>query len=487
MAPAGGVAAAQAPWFVCFLAAGDLLADDPAAAWILREGPGLGAVCVVVAEAHHQLPRECRAILRLTAAAAEGEAWGEVAGPGGEVQPFVPDRVPVEQADRLARALAPVRLCALDSGQVPAHVTLFQVLGMKRLEDLNPLARWAASAPDQSLAVAIGCGTGGQPVLLDLHERGDGPHGLVAGSTGSGKSDLLQILLVALAAQFHPHEVAFVVVDYKGGGMAGPLQGLPHLLGTLTNLDGPGAARALAALRAEIRRRQRLLAAAGVDHLDKYLRARRQGAPLPPLPHLVLVVDEFAELKASQPAFIRELVSAARVGRSLGVHLLLATQKPAGVVDDQIWSNARFRICLRVEHPQDSQEVLRSPAAAGLAGPGRGFLQVGMGDRFVEFQAAWGGAPLASQGEAPMVAALALDGARLPMGPQPDPDAAGATVTQLQAVVGRIAAAAQAAGVERLPSPWLPPLPDQVDLAALPVGDGTAPGGGRWTAGCAHR
>ena len=158
----------------------------------------------------------------------------------------------------------------------------------------------------------------------------------------------LQKNILSLAVNFHPHDVALLLIDYKGGGMANLFKNLPHLLGTITNLDGAQSMRALASINAEIHRRERLFGEFEVNHINQYQKKFKNGEATEPLPHLFLISDEFAELKVNQPDFIKELVSIARVGRSLGVHLILATQKPSGVVDDQIWSNSRFKIALKV-------------------------------------------------------------------------------------------------------------------------------------------
>ncbi|SDL87246.1 DNA segregation ATPase FtsK/SpoIIIE, S-DNA-T family, partial [Streptococcus gallolyticus] len=229
-------------------------------------------------------------------------------------------------------------------------------------------------------------------VSLNLHERAHGPHGLIAGTTGSGKSELIQSYILSLAVNFHPYDVAFLLIDYKGGGMANLFKDLPHLLGTITNLDGAQAMRALTSINAEIHRRERLFAANGVNHINQYQKKYKLGEVAEPLPHLFLISDEFAELKQEQPDFMSALVSTARTGRSLGIHLILATQKPAGVVNDQIWSNSRFKIALKVADRQDSNEMLHTPDAAEITQTGRAYLQVGNNEVYELFQSAWSGA-----------------------------------------------------------------------------------------------
>lgn len=191
---------------------------------------------------------------------------------------------------------------------------------------------------------------------------------LLAGTTGSGKSEFLQTYILSLAVHFHPHEVAFLLIDYKGGGMAQPFRNIPHLLGTITNIEGSKnfSERALASIKSELKKRQRLFDQYHVNHINDYTKLYKEKKAEQAMPHLFLISDEFAELKSEEPDFIRELVSAARIGRSLGVHLILATQKPGGVIDDQIWSNSRFKVALKVQDASDSKEILKNSDAASI-------------------------------------------------------------------------------------------------------------------------
>ena len=186
--------------------------------------------------------------------------------------------------------------------------------------------------------------------------------------------------------------MGLLLIDYKGGGMANLFKNLPHLLGTITNLDGSESMRALASVKAELSRRQRVFSEHGVNHINGYMKLFKAGEAAEPIPHLFIISDEFAELKKEQPEFMKELVSAARIGRSLGVHLILATQKPTGVVDDQIWSNSKFKLCLKVQDESDSKEVLKTPDAASITLPGRAYLPVGNNEIYELFQSAWSGA-----------------------------------------------------------------------------------------------
>ena len=239
---------------------------------------------------------------------------------------------------------------------------------------------------------------------MDAHEKAFGPHGLVAGTTGSGKSEWLITYILSLAVNFHPDEVQFVLIDYKGGGLALSFENkeagikLPHLAGTITNLDKSAINRAITSIEAELKSRQNTfnearekLHESSMD-IKKYQQLYRKGLVDKPVSHLFLISDEFAELKSQQPEFLEQLVSTARIGRSLGVHLILATQKPAGVVNDQIWSNSRFHVCLRVQDKGDSNAMIKTPDAAMLKTTGAFYLQVGFDEFYALGQSAWAGA-----------------------------------------------------------------------------------------------
>ena len=240
-------------------------------------------------------------------------------------------------------------------------------------------------------------------ISLDIHEKFHGPHGLVAGSTGSGKSELIITYILSLAVNYSPNDVAFILIDYKGGGLAGAFQKrevkLPHLVGTITNIDTVGLQRSLVSIQSELRRRQvkfnevRNKIDEGTIDIYKYQKLYHEGVVEEPIPHLLIICDEFAELKQQQEEFMDELISVARIGRSLGVHLILATQKPAGIVNDQIRSNSKFGICLKVQEKEDSMDVIKKPDAADLKQAGQFYLQVGNDEYFVLGQSAWSGAP----------------------------------------------------------------------------------------------
>ena len=287
---------------------------------------------------------------------------------------------------------------------LPNSVTFLEMYNVGMVEQLNILNRWKNNDPTKTLQTPIGFDKSRELFKLDLHEKAHGPHGLIAGMTGSGKSEFIITYILSMALNYHPYEVSFVLIDYKGGGLTGAFENketgmkLPHLAGTITNLDTVEMNRSLASIESELRKRQRLFNEAR-DKLDestidiyKYQSLYRKGLVDKPIAHLIIISDEFAELKDQRPDFMDKLISTARIGRSLGVHLILATQKPAGVVNDQIWSNSKFRVCLKVQDKSDSMDMIKCPDAASLKQTGRFFLQVGYNELFAQGQAAWTGA-----------------------------------------------------------------------------------------------
>lgn len=331
------------------------------------------------------------------------------------VQAFVPDRVSSGIFTQYIDSISNIKLDVVSERyKLPKMVTFLEMFGVSKTEHLNCLTRWAENDPSKSLQTPIGVTQSGDSFYIDLHEKYHGPHGLIAGTTGSGKSETIITFILSIAVNYSPEEAAFLIIDYKGGGLADAFESiervtvngretertvkLPHLAGTLTNLDGATIERSRISIESELKRRQnmfkiaRKLSGEGTMDIYKYQELRRNGMELEALPHLFIVCDEFAELKSQQPEFMDSLVSTARIGRSLGVHLILATQKPDSVVSPQIWSNSRFKICLKVQDKADSTAVIHCPDAAELKTTGRFYLQVGYNEQFSLGQSAWCGA-----------------------------------------------------------------------------------------------
>ncbi len=301
--------------------------------------------------------------------------------------------------------------------------------------------------------------TGAGPFSLDL--RRDGPHLLVGGTTGSGKSEFLRTLVTALAVDSSPRDVTMLLVDFKGGAGFGPCADLPHVVGLVTDLDDHLVHRMLVSLRAELRRREALLADVGAADLDdpRAQVPRATGT----LPRLVVVVDELRALVDAHPDTVGALVRLAAQGRSLGVHLVLATQRPAGTVTAEVQANIDLRIAFRVRDVADSVSVVEDPAAALLPAdvPGRGVARPG-GGPLTPFQAALV-AP-AEDGRATVTVRAA--------GSEVEPAASGAAdrSATVATVVATVRRAFTASGTSPPPPPWLPPLPAELPLAGQPLG-----------------
>lgn len=369
----------------------------------LSQKINLGFSMLLIQERLLGLPNECTTFISIDANQS-GMFENEITK--DKNQSFKADfinNINIKEMNRLV-ANIPIEM-AKDRYALPNKIGFLEMFNVGKIEQLNPENRWKTNNPITSLSAPVGVDTNGELFKLDLHEKFHGPHGLVAGMTGSGKSEFIITYILSMAVNYHPDEVAFVLIDYKGGGLAGAFENketgvyIPHLAGTITNLDVNDMKRSLASIQSELKRRQTIfndarqkLNESTID-IYKYQRLRREGKVQEAVPHLFIISDEFAELKTQQPEFMEQLISTARIGRSLGVHLILATQKPSGVVDDQIWSNTKFRVCLKVQDKSDSVDMIKCPDAASLHNVGRFYLQVGYNEFFALGQSAYAGVP----------------------------------------------------------------------------------------------
>jgi S-DNA-T family DNA segregation ATPase FtsK/SpoIIIE len=454
------------PHIVIFCASPDLIIRENISRYLSDEGD-LGLTFVLLYEYMDRLPNECGHIIQRDN---DFHGYYRLDQSRDETCAVRFDEVSGRLLSQLSRQISGYTVTELSTGEIPAAISFLEMYGIASLNEWELIKRWKEHRAYESLRAMVGIGTGGKPLFLDIHEKQHGPHGLVAGTTGSGKSETIQTYILSLVMNFHPTEIALILIDYKGGGMANAFIGLPHLAGTITNLDGNQTTRALRSIKAEIKRRQTLFNQFNVNHIDNYARYFRDGAATEPMPHLIIISDEFAELKKEQPEFIKELVSTARVGRSLGVHLILATQKPSGVVDEEIWSNSRFKICLRVQDKQDSNEMLHRTDAAFLTQTGRAYMQIGNDEIFELFQSGYSGAYYELEDTNPRekaVTMIGLDGS--PLVPRRKKRAGDGEnrPTQLAAAVSFIRDTAERLGVAGARQLWLPELREGVTLAEI--------------------
>lgn len=396
-----------------------------------------------------------------------GDAFVDRPAAGWSIPRVVIAGIGEDLARSAARALARHEDPELDevATTLPTRVALLDLLGSAAATPVDIATRWAAAT---RCATPIGLGADG-PVVVDLDA--DGPHALVGGTTGAGKSELLRSLIAGLAAGSSPDDLVFVLIDYKGGSAFDACASLPHVVGLVTDLDHQLGARALRSLEAELRLRERRLREAGADGLEAY---RRTGSPAGVMPRLVVVIDEFATLAVELPEFLGALVGIAQRGRSLGVHLVLATQRPSGVVSADIRANTNLRIALRVQDPGDSVDVIdhRDAAAIDRSTPGRAYMRVGPGaPQPVQTALATThttGRHQATVRVVPRVAVMA-DGGDGDAG-----DGGGEGPDDLAVLVERCRVACTAAGVSPPRRPWIEPLPATVGVEVLDEPDDDA-------------
>lgn len=401
------------------------------------------------------LPSVCEEVISIGGSPARAALRGATTA-----DDVVPDVLDADLAESVARALCPLRDSVASASAIPSEVR-WSSLHHLRLEDgaeatATALARRWRSGPTSAACLGV---TADAPYVVDLDR--DGPHMLVAGTTGSGKSELLQTLVASLVAVNSPTDLALLLVDYKGGAAFGPCTTLPHTVGVLTDLDPASTTRAIESLSAELRRRERVLAAAGVPDLDRWrLRAANSDEHLP---RLVIVVDEFATLAEDLPDFIGGLVGIAQRGRSLGVHLVLATQRPEGAVSADIRANVRLRVCLAVARETESRDVIDGPQALSISRttPGRALVRLGSCE-LIEMQTARvaGHLPVERSSLVRIVAPGAAD----------TTPASADSPTELDVLVEAATRAARLTGARIATPPWLSPLPEQVALSELLAG-----------------
>lgn len=462
-----------------------LLVEDDAAGPVrarlvalAERGPAVGVHLLWFAPTLERIPAPCRAYVEVdpnTGAGTAGFVDGGVAVERLELEPFDPAR-----AHALARRLAPV----VDSGapledasDLPGSVSFLTLTGPEPADQVDDIvARWVgsnslpAATPrrlkrDNTLRALVGQSGAGR-FYLDLREQG--PHALVGGTTGAGKSEFLQTWILGMAAAHSPKRVTFLFVDYKGGAAFEDFKDLPHNVGLFTDLSPHLVRRALGSLNAELTRREHVLNAKRAKDL---LELERRGDPDAP-PSLVIIVDEFAALVTEVPEFVDGVVNVAQRGRSLGLHLILATQRPAGVIKENLRANTNLRVALRMADEDDSTDVLGTPQAGTIdpSLPGRGIAKTGPG-RLTSFQTAYVGGrtsatpqpPSIDVHELPFGVGTAWDVPEVSYAPVADPGP-----TDIRRVVANIAAATRKLELPPPTRPWLPELDRCYRLEDLP-------------------
>lgn len=370
---------------------------------LLREGHLVGVSVLCLTTQFEDVPGDCRTVLEIMPD--DHFLYRRTGDNSTHIVGSQIDMLPLQEGEHISRALASIQMTEVGTvGRIPPRVDFLELYNAKYVEDLLDIiqTRWRRQIQKGVLPHPVPIGRESLAVTTELlfDEDHHGPHGVLAGTTGSGKSELLQALVCGLALEHDPRLLNMLLIDFKGGSTFNVFAELPHVVGMVTNLDGIHIRRTLEALKAEIQWRQEFLKQKNMRDITQYHRyfsrsdEQIRSIEYEPLPHLFIIVDEFAQLAREMPDFMQELVRTAQIGRSLGLHLILGTQSPMDVITDDMNANLQFRICLRVQNTESSRAMLRRPDAAYLpAGqPGRGYLQVGERGIFKLFQTAYAGA-----------------------------------------------------------------------------------------------
>lgn len=434
--------------------------------------PAMGISTIFLYDEQYYLPNFCQYIVNVDDPYDDRTATAFYKYRADEKMWFTMDPpIPQRKFDAFCRQMSAIEAeDAAARGQIPSSLTFLQCMDVNRVRDLNVLERWKKNDSAVNITAPLGEGEGDKLFSLSLHRHCS--HGLVAGMTGSGKSELLISWLLSIACNYHPEDVSFVVIDYKGGSTAKALEKLPHVCGIITDV-GSGIDRCFQSLEHELRRREAIFASVGAKDIKEYIKGYHKGEFKEAVPRLLIVFDEFKELIKERPVVKKMVDSIAAKGSSLGVHLILATQSPADAVDEGTWNNTQYQICMKVQNAAASKVMIHEPDAAMITRAGRAYVRVGTSEKaeiFALIQSAWSGAPYQENKEqgALEVRYVEVDGSRIKTVEENHTRFVSGK-KEIEAVVAYIAKTAQAAGIEKQPSPWKTELPDLFSWKKLPV------------------
>lgn len=434
--------------------------------------PAMGISTIFLYDEQYYLPNFCQYIVNVDDPYDDRTATAFYKYRADEKMWFTMDPpIPQRKFDVFCRQMSAIEAeDAAARGQIPSSLTFLQCMDVNRVRDLNVLERWKKNDSAVNITAPLGEGEGGKLFSLSLHRHCS--HGLVAGMTGSGKSELLISWLLSIACNYHPEDVSFVVIDYKGGSTAYALEKLPHVCGIITDI-GSGIDRCMQSLEYELRRREDIFASVGAKDIKEYIKGHHKGEFQEAVPRLLIVFDEFKELIKERPVVKKMVDSIAAKGSSLGVHLILATQSLADAVDEGTWNNTQYQICMKVQNAAASKVMIHEPDAAMITQAGRAYVRVGTSEKaetFALIQSAWSGAPYRENKEqgALEVRYVTMDGSRIKT-VEENHTRFVSDKKEIEAVIAYIAKTAQAAGIEKQPSPWKTELPDLFSWKKLPV------------------
>lgn len=435
---------------------------------LLPHSPALGMTTLIATGG--SIPSGCRHVIEVQMDG-KGVLQGNVypTSDRNKTTQFSPTILPSKDVENIVRTMAPIRLRSGKEGKgLPSFISLFKGRKVNTTKEMKIEDSWKRFRAVDGMAVSLGVGSDGKEVIFDIHEKRDGPMGLIAGTTRAGKTELIQTWIIQMASKFSPEDVNFVLFDFKGTSLIDPLKALPHLVGDISN-TGPDDSgqdfelRYCTALNSEIIRRQKLLSLTGSTNILDYQKKYHNHQVSEPMPFLMIILDEFARIKDTHPDFIKLANSLYATGGSLGMYVILSTQNPASAISPEIRANSAFQLCARVADNQDSREMIGVPDAAHLPKiPGRAFLRVRAQGTLQCFQSYYAGAAYDAETHtsenAMPTALIEVNGNALTVKTE-KPD-----FTELEATVEYICQVAKAMRIPAAHKVWRSPLEKQISI-----------------------
>lgn len=429
----------------------------------------LGCSTLFVYNNLSSLPKECNQIIDVRGG--QGEMYNRTTSSNKVT--FRLDSFPLGEADVFARKMAPLHTDTEQAAaSIPTSVSFLEGYKVNTPEQLDLSERWNKAETYKTISVPVAATAGGEIFKFDIHEKHHGVNGIVAGMPGSGKTEMVQSWLLSLAVNYSPQDISFVLIDFKGTGMIAPFRSLPHLAGSISNLD-TNIDRNLTAIQSEVCRREAIIdkySNKSIKNINDLNRSFAEGLVEEKLPILMIVIDEYAEFKKNYPDFGAEIDSLTSKGRALGMFVILMTQKPAGVVSAKSEDNIKFRWCLRVANYSASREMLGRPDAAKINNPGRAFVKVGEDDVFEEVQSFWSGAPYSpAKGERDAffipISRVEFNGKRVPCETTEECKRSAVYETEIDVIVRYIANYCKRQGIADAEKVWTDRLPERLTIS----------------------
>lgn len=473
-----GKKAAKLPHMLFVIAAPEYISDVPDQDLLLFNNPDIGVSTVVISDSLRDLPPGCIQIMEVRTE--DNLITGKLYESNNKRNciHFTSETIFPAEYDTFVRNMAPIKSAGSNRGEMlPSTITFLQANNVRYPQDLPLESNWMQRRASESMSVPIGMGEDDKLFYFDINRMVHGASGLIGGTTGSGKTELLQTWILEMATNFPPTEVNFALFDFKGTGLLDPFEKLPHMAGMLSNLDlisGSGKnfeLRYQAALNSEITRRQAILSAAGCGaNIFQYHKKFHRGEVNEPLPFLMIILDEFGTIKADYPNFMATVNTLYQQGGNLGIHVLLSTQTPANSVSPQVSGNAAFKWCLRAEQEADSTAMLGVKDAAHLPKiPGRVIIQVKSRNIYAKIQSIFSGAKYDKttgfKKPSLPLAIVRLNGSVSYI--KEKKQSSSGTLKEIDAVVEQICKTAKRIGYPPVHQVWLPPLPGVLSLQSL--------------------